>query len=373
MQPTIITLPRHFVGVPQRANRKRIRWSSTTAVIEAVLLVALIGWFDYWTGDFAMTLFYFGPVALATWCVGQRAGWSIALLSALTWLISDLALHDHERTRALPYLNAAMLLLVCGTIAELILSIRRAHDRLRARLELRTVSLAEVHHRVKNNLQIVSSLLLLQSDKFADPAVRVVFTECRDRLNTMARLHEQLYAEAGSAQVNFATHLRELAEMLVRSHRPPRCKLTLDVRADCVPLDLDRGILLSLIATELILNPLKHAFDGRVGGKLEVGLRSSAQRIALTIRDDGTGFAREQQTDDDHPSLGLDLVAAMSRQLGGDVTIGNDPRGGTRAAISFPTKPARKSRDLIATSTSIEYAENSYSDRRRRSADSLCA
>src|SRR5207302_5950616 len=114
MEPNIIAMPGVFVGTAQGTNAKPIRWSPATAMLEAVLLVILIGWFDYWTGDFATTLFYFGPVALATWSAGRRAGWAIALLSAITWLISDLALHDYERTRALPYVNAAMLLLVCG-------------------------------------------------------------------------------------------------------------------------------------------------------------------------------------------------------------------------------------------------------------------
>src|SRR5205823_5785244 len=81
----------------------------------------------------------------------------------------------------------------------------------------------EIHHRVKNNLQSVSSLLRLQSNKFADPAVRDVFTECRDRINAMARLHEDLYNEHRQSNLNFAPHLRELAEMLLRSHKPAGC------------------------------------------------------------------------------------------------------------------------------------------------------
>jgi two-component sensor histidine kinase len=83
---------------------------------------------------------------------------------------------------------------------------------------------------VKNNLQIVSSLLRLQPNKFADPAVRDIFTECRDRINTMARLHEDLYNEHGQSNLNFAPHLRELAETLLRSHKPAGCKLTLNGR-----------------------------------------------------------------------------------------------------------------------------------------------
>lgn len=368
MEPGIIALPNPLLPPPRLGKATRLFCSPTNAIGEAILLVALIGWFDYETGDFALTLFYFAPVALATWCVGRIVGWSIALLSGLTWLCSDLISHGAARSLAMPYLNAGMLVLVCGTVVELVLSSRRAHDHLRARLALRTISLAEVHHRVKNNLQIVSSLLLLQSEKFSEPAVRTVFKECRDRINAMARLHEQLYADSTSSQLDFAPHLRELAEMLVRSHTPPGCELTLEIDADRVPLDLDRGILLSLIATELLLNPLKHAFTQRTQGRLVVALHWSAQRVLLIVRDNGIGLTPAVRPTV-HASGGLELVRAMSRQLGGELTIGNDPAGGTHATISFSTKQARERRDLPATA----YAETPHPDRRRRSTDSLCA
>jgi hypothetical protein len=135
-----------------------------------------------------------------------------------------------RRVIALSYVNAGILVLASAALAELVISSRRAHERLKALLALKTVSLTEIHHRVKNNLQIVSSLLRLQSSKFADPAVRDVFTECRDRINAMARLHEQLYNELGQSHIDFAPHLRELAEMLLRSHKPAGCKLTLNAR-----------------------------------------------------------------------------------------------------------------------------------------------
>ena len=174
---------------------------------------------------------------------------------------------------------------------------------------------------MKNNLQIVSSLLQLQSGKFADPTVRDVFTECRHRINAMARLHEQLYNEAGHSHLDFAPHLRELAEMLVRSHTPPDCKLTLHLSADHVPLDLDQCILLSLIANELLLNSLKHAFYGRATGKMDAELGATPDRITLTIRDDGIGFVPQPSGMEKHPGAGMELVRAMSRQLGGDLVI----------------------------------------------------
>jgi len=310
--------------------------SPTAAVIESALLMLLIGWIDYVT-DFNVTVFYFVPVVLATWRAGRKAGWFIAALCGATVLIADLMVPRSGRYIALSYVNAGIIVLASAGLAELVISSRRAHERLKALLALKTVSLTEIHHRVKNNLQIVSSLLRLQSGKFTDPAVRDVFTECRDRINAMARLHEQLYDERGQSHLDFAPHLRELAETLLRSHQPAGCKLTLNVCADRVPLNLDQSILLSLIANELLLNALKHAFHGRGAGTVDAELRTIRDRVTITICDDGNGFVPASAQMKEQRGTGIDLVEAMSHQLGGEFVLHRVPGGGTCATISFPS------------------------------------
>ena len=316
--------------------------SPTAAVIESALLMLLIGWVDYKTTDFAITLFYFGPVVLATWRAGRKAGWFIAALCGATVLMADLMVPRSGRIIALAYINAGILVLASAALAELVISSRRAHERLKTLLALKTVSLTEIHHRVKNNLQIVSSLLKLQSKKFADAAVRDVFTECRDRINAMARLHEELYNERGQSHLDFTPHLRELAEMLLRSHKPAGCTLTLNVSADRVPLNLDQSILLSLIANELLLNVLKHAFHGRAAGKVDAELRRTRDQVTLTIRDDGNGIVHGPTEIDGQRGTGIDLVQAMSRQLGSEFVVNRTPAGGTCATISFRSKIPRQ-------------------------------
>jgi two-component sensor histidine kinase len=311
--------------------------SPTAAVIESALLMLLIGWIDYVT-DFNVTVFYFVPVVLATWRSGRKAGWFIAALCGATVLIADLMVPRSGRVIALSYANAGILVLASGALAELVISSRRAHERLKALLALKTVSLTEIHHRVKNNLQIVSSLLRLQSGKFADPAVRDVFSECRDRINAMARLHEQLYDRLGRSHLDFAPHLRELTEMLLRSHKPAGCKLTLKVSADRVPLNLDQSILLSLIANELLLNALKHAFHGRATGRIDAELRTTRDRVTFAIRDDGNGIVLPSTEIEQQRGTGIDLVEAISRQLGGEFVVSRMPAGGTSATIFFPNR-----------------------------------
>jgi len=154
----------------------------------------------------------------------------------------------------------------------------------------------------------------------------------------MARLHGQLYDELGQSHLDFAPHLRELAEMLLRSHTPAGCKLALNLSADRVPLNLDQSILLSLIVNELLLNSLKHAFHGRAKGKVDAELRTTGDRVTLTILDDGNGFVSSPAEKGEHHGTGIDLVHAMSRQLGGNFAVNRTPAGGTCATISFPSK-----------------------------------
>src|SRR6266480_4729623 len=280
------------------------RISHAAATILSVVLVAVIAWFDYVTGDFSLALFYLVPVVLASWNAGPVSGWFIGVLSAAAWLVGDSTL-------------------------------RRLQAELQERVERRTAWLAEVHHRVKNNLQIISSLLMLQAEKLSNAADKAVFDECRDRIYSMARLHEQLYSSGEFSDLDFAAHLREMAEMLVRSHTPQGCTLVLDVRADPVAVDLDTAVTLGLIANELLLNALKHGFSGCPAGNLTVELHGG-NRNQMTVRDDGYGLppgfdARK------NAGLGLELVLGMTRQIRGEAKIENDPAGGTCAAIFFPS------------------------------------
>src|SRR5262245_58190651 len=167
VNPPMHNAPHESIAVekPVRAGVNFFR-SPTVAVIESALLMLLIGWIDYVT-DFNVTVFYFVPVVLATWQAGRKAGWFIAVLCGATVLIADLMVPRSGRVIALAYINAGILVLASAALAELVISSRRAHERLNALLALKTVSLTEIHPRVKNNMHVVPSLLRLQSDRFA--------------------------------------------------------------------------------------------------------------------------------------------------------------------------------------------------------------
>ena len=319
---------------------KPARISRAAATTLAVALVAVIGWFDYVTGNLSLALFYLVPVTLATWYSGRVSGWFIGLVSAVAWLVGDLAPSHPYGHPLMPYWNAVMPALIYGVIVQLLSALQRTQAELEERVERRTVSLAEVHHRVKNNLQIISSLLMLQAEKLTNAADKAVFGECRDRIYSMARLHEQLYSTGNSVDLDFAEHLREMAEMLVRSHTPQGCTLALDLRADPVAVDLDTAVTLGLIANELLLNALKHGFGGRPAGKLMVELHAG-KRNEMTVRDDGCGLPPGFDATK-NAGLGFELVLGMTRQIRGEAKIGNDPAGGTRTTIFFPSHPSSK-------------------------------
>jgi two-component sensor histidine kinase len=318
-------------------DAQRIPLSRTAAMTIAIALVVVIAWFDHVTDDFSLAVFYLAPVALATWYGSRANGWLIGLLSAGAWLLVDPAISQADGHPLMPYWNAAVLALIYGIVAHLLSALERLQAELQNRVEQRTASLAEVHHRVKNNLQIISSLLMLQAEKLTNAADKAVFDECRDRIYSMARLHEQLYSSGEFSDLDFGAHLREMAEMLVRSHTPPNCFLALEFRADPVVMDLDTAVTLGLIANELLLNALKHGFDGRSAGKLTVELHAGDPN-QMTVRDDGRGLP--PGFDATHSAgLGMELVRGMTRQIHGELNFGNDPGGGTRTTIFFPSLP----------------------------------
>ena len=319
------------------ASTTPARISRTAATALAIALVAVIAWLDCVTGDFSLAVFYLAPVVVATWYAGRATGWFIGVLSAAAWLLADQTPSQADGELLRPYWNAAMLALTYGIVTHLLSALEQLQAELRKRVDRRTASLTEVHHRVKNNLQIISSLLMLQAEKLTNPADKAVFDECRDRIYSMARLHEQLYSSGEFSDLDFGAHLREMAEMLVRSHTPPGCILALEVRADPVAMGLDTAVTLGLIANELLLNALKHGFDCRRAGKLTVELRAGNPN-QMTVRDDGRGLppgfdARTKA------GLGIELVLGMTRQIHAEVKIENDPVRGTRTTIFFPSLP----------------------------------
>ena len=212
---------------------------------------------------------------------------------------------------------------------------KRAEREIRDALQEKEILLKEVHHRVKNNLQIVSSLLNLQSGSHKEESTHRVFMESQNRIRTMALIHEKLYQSENLSTVNFPEYVRSLLSHLVRSYGV-NAEVSLEV--DAIAIDVDIAITLGLIINELVSNALKHAFRQSAGecGQIRLGLHRAGDRLLeLVVKDNGAGFPGSidfRKTE----SLGLQLVNTLAEQLGGAVTLTRD--AGTMFSIVFPEK-----------------------------------
>lgn len=196
---------------------------------------------------------------------------------------------------------------------------------LQAALEQKQLLLLEVNHRVKNSLQLASSLLRLQARRIADPELRHQLEDAMTRISTIAHIHQRLYRDQDVKRIDFGALLAELCADLQSG--TPECSIQVDAPHIRVPTD--RAISLALIANELVSNAFKYAYPDRPGGAVSVGIgQPSAGEIAVSVSDDGIGLP-EGFTTDGTNSLGMVLVSSLLGQLGGRMEVPAKPKGAT--------------------------------------------
>ena len=210
----------------------------------------------------------------------------------------------------------------------------RAEERIKTSLDEKEILLKEIHHRVKNNLQVISSLLDLQSLHVEDDRAMEMFRDSQNRIESMGLIHERLYQSQDFARIDFDEYIHELVVHLSHSYGVPSNKVTIETKVEKVALDIATAIPCGLIVNELVSNCLKYAFPASAGGMIEVGLRPGSGKGShvIYVKDNGVGFPDGfdfRRT----PSLGLKLVNALVKQLGGQIDLA--PRRGTEFKISF--------------------------------------
>ncbi|MBN3910308.1 MAG: PAS domain S-box protein [Nostoc sp. NMS1] len=210
---------------------------------------------------------------------------------------------------------------------------QKAQVKLKNALAEKEVLLKEVHHRVKNNLQIVSSLLQLQSQTVKDPEAIKVLRESQNRIESISLIHKNLYTSANIGQIDVADYISNLAASLLISYQIWPNKITLETDIDSVNLNVDQAIACGLVINELISNALKHAFPNQQVGTINIALRNINNSIEMTIQDNGIGLPDNLDwTNTD--SLGLSLVYDLvTEQLEGDITL--ERNHGTGFKIKF--------------------------------------
>lgn len=210
---------------------------------------------------------------------------------------------------------------------------REKDDQIKAALKEKEALLSEVHHRVKNNMAVISSLLGLQARKFGDPALGAVLKESQQRIQAMALIHEQLYSTETFSSIDFDDYLRFLAEHLEKLYKPEDKDITIELKLESGAIGLVKAVPAGLLVNELLTNAYKHAFTETYRGKIAVEYKQEDGMNYLTVSDDGKGFPED--LDWDFPqSLGLMLVTQLTGQLEGEFKTSNTGPG-ARFELTF--------------------------------------
>lgn len=220
-----------------------------------------------------------------------------------------------------PILDVNGVLTEFSMVAHDITDKKRAEKEILLSLKEKEVLLKEVHHRVKNNLQIISSILNLQTSYIEDEKILEIIEESRHRIRSMAIIHENLYQNTNFSSINFKNYSRELVRNLISSYQFSK-DLEVDLQEDVehVELNLDQAIPCGLIINELITNSMKYAFTERKKGTIYLELKNKNNIITLVVGDDGVGLPKDYDINNAE-TLGLQLVATLAEQLDGDINL----------------------------------------------------
>ena len=218
-----------------------------------------------------------------------------------------------------------------GVVVD-ITALKDAENKIKASLKDKEVLLKEVHHRVKNNMQIISSLLNLQIQYVDDKEAVNVLKESQNRVKSMAMIHEKLYLSNDLTQINFVDYIESLVSNLFYSYNINNTDIIPLLEIDDININMETAIPCGLIISELVSNSLKYAFPNGKQGEILVSLKSEDNHYKLTVSDNGIGIPEDLELDN-AKTLGLKLVHILTGQLDGEITINR--KYGSEFKITF--------------------------------------
>ncbi|MHB8055822.1 MAG: sensor histidine kinase, partial [Candidatus Aminicenantales bacterium] len=234
----------------------------------------------------------------------------------------------HDETGRIDYIE--------GTVVD-ISDLVQSKAALQSTLREKETLLKEIHHRVKNNMQVVSSLLSLQSQYLRDPEAITAFKDSQNRIRSMAMIHESLYRSDSLSRIDFAAYIRNLAQALIGSQAKYPGRIELRMNIEPVNFDLKTAIPLGLIINELVSNALKYAFPMDRKGTITIGLQHQTNdEFLLSVKDDGVGLPEDMEIGQSK-SMGLQLVETLTGQLDGRIQLGPPPGADLRISFHAPT------------------------------------
>ena len=209
----------------------------------------------------------------------------------------------------------------------------RTEKLMKFQLDEKEILLKEVHHRVKNNMQVIISLLNLQAATIDDNAIHELYRESQNRIKSMALIHEKLYQSKDLAYIDFSEYVKSLTSYLAHTYLSCGKAVNISTKTQKIPLEYDTVISLGLIINELVSNSMKYAFNGNARGKIEISLKKIKDNLLdLCVSDNGVGFPDDINFRDTK-SLGLQLVCSLAEQIGGTISLCNEK--GTKFSIQF--------------------------------------
>ena len=285
--------------------------------------------------DFALPVLAILLASLAIWIGAQRL--------VLRWLLAlqRLALHfaggDYRR-RPVSFAEAPReIRSVAAALYRMSIAVDERDRRLRDSLESQRLLAREVHHRVKNNFQVVMSLLSLQSSRLSDENAKRAIDQSRRRIGALALVHRLLYETGELSSISSSALLGALCKQLQPVLRAGGT-LELHCEFDDVPLDIDSAVPLTLWIVETVNNAFHHGFPAPRGGIVSVAFRADDGNAVLTVHDDGIGFDPENPPVGQPGGYGLRLIRAIAGQLGGTATVRSEITGGSEAVLRFPLR-----------------------------------
>lgn len=213
---------------------------------------------------------------------------------------------------------------------EKIEELKSSHEEIEQKNKEKETLLKEIHHRVKNNLQVVTSLLNLHANRVSNESEEQIFRDCQNRIKSMSAVHEQLYQEGNLAQIDVKQYIEEICKELFYSYRLEK-NIELNLNLSQFYFDIERSVPFGLILNELIVNVLRHAFRDSTDGIVSIELKKSQDSIQLAVSDNGMGFDNSKE----HDTMGLGLISTLVAQIDGKFRVQSGDTG-TKCIVEIP-------------------------------------
>ena len=331
----VISVGVDITGRKQVEKILREKESAIASSINAIVFANLEGILTYINASFLKLWGYdneeevLGKPLLDFWQEAEKASSAIDALQQNGSWFGELTAKRKDTSTAIFQLSANMITNEQGRPISMMASFidittrKSAEEQIKTSLQEKEVLLQEIHHRVKNNLQVIASMLYLQSKTLQHTESRDLFLDSRNRIKSMALVHESLYQSGNLARIDIAAYIRRLVVNIFRSYRGSSLGIVPTIKTDDISLSTEAAIPCGLMINELVSNALKYAFPDRQGEILVEMMKDAQEHIILRISDDGVGFPTDFE-ERQSSSLGIKLVRSLVDQLDGTISIGSE-------------------------------------------------